>query len=74
MNFQFNEDDLEQVALEWLESLGYEYKKGNEVSMTGLTPERKSDKDVVLHERLEKALKKSTQRFLLVLSKKRYMS
>jgi len=58
MNFQFNEDDLEQVALEWLESLGYEYKKGNEVSMTGLTPERKSDKDVVLHERLEKALKK----------------
>ena len=27
MNFHFNEDDLEQVALEWLESLGYEYKK-----------------------------------------------
>ena len=27
MNFQFNEDDLEQVALEWLESLGYDYKK-----------------------------------------------
>ncbi|MUN94164.1 HsdR family type I site-specific deoxyribonuclease [Staphylococcus sp. 170179] len=58
MNFQFNEDDLEQVALEWLQSLGYDYKKGNELSMTGLAPERKSDKDVVLHERLEKALKK----------------
>lgn len=58
MNFQFNEDDLEQVALEWLQSLGYDYKKGNEVSATGLTAERKSDKDVVLHERLEKALKK----------------
>ncbi|MDU4503715.1 MAG: type I restriction endonuclease subunit R, partial [Staphylococcus warneri] len=58
MNFQFNEDDLEQVALEWLQSLGYDYKKGNEISMTGLTPERKSDKDVVLHERLEKALRK----------------
>lgn len=57
MNFQFNEDDLEQVALEWLQSLGYDYKKGNEISMTGLTPERKSDKDVVLHERLEKSLK-----------------
>ncbi|MGJ0167182.1 type I restriction endonuclease subunit R [Staphylococcus hominis] len=57
MNFQFNEDDLEQVALEWLESLGYDYKKGNEISMAGLAPERKSDKDVVLHERLEKALK-----------------
>lgn len=58
MKFQFNEDDLEQVALEWLQSLGYDYKKGNEISVTGLTPERKSDKDVVLHERLEKALKK----------------
>ena len=58
MNFQFNEDDLEQVALEWLQSLGYDYKKGNEISVTGLTPERKSDKDVVLHERLEKALRK----------------
>ncbi|MCG2138525.1 type I restriction endonuclease subunit R [Staphylococcus epidermidis] len=58
MNFQFNEDDLEQVALEWLQSLGYDYKKGNEISMIGLTPERKSDKEVVLHERLEKALRK----------------
>ncbi|MEK1816727.1 type I restriction endonuclease subunit R [Staphylococcus aureus] len=58
MNFQFNEDDLEQVALEWLQSLGYDYKKGNEIGMTGLAPERKSDKDVVLHERLEKALRK----------------
>ena len=58
MNFQFNEDDLEQVALEWLQSLGYDYKKGSEISVTGLTPERKSDKDVVLHERLEKALRK----------------
>lgn len=58
MNFQFNEDDLEQVVLERLQSLGYDYKKGNEISMTGLAPERKSDKDVVLHERLEKALKK----------------
>lgn len=57
MNFQFSEDDLEQVALEWLQSLDYDYKKGNELSMTGLAPERKSDKDVVLHERLEKALK-----------------
>lgn len=58
MGFQFSEDDLEQVALEWLQLLGYDYKKGNEISMTGLTPERKSDKDVVLHERLEKALRK----------------
>lgn len=58
MNFQFNEDDLEQVALEWLQSLGYDYKKSSEISVTGLAPERKSDKDVVLHEHLEKALRK----------------
>ncbi|OFM65461.1 DEAD/DEAH box helicase [Staphylococcus sp. HMSC068D07] len=57
MNFQFNEDDLEQVALEWLQSLGYDYKKGSEISVAGLAPERRSDKDVVLHERLEKSLK-----------------
>ena len=37
--------------------------------MTSLTPERKSDKDVVLHERLEKALRKSTQISILVLLK-----
>ncbi|HCQ3534706.1 TPA: type I restriction endonuclease subunit R [Staphylococcus aureus] len=58
MKYQFNEDDLEQVTLEWLQSLGYDYKKGSEISVTGLAPERKSDKDVVLHERLEKALRK----------------
>ena len=27
MGFQFSEDDLEQVALEWLQLLGYDYKK-----------------------------------------------
>ena len=27
MSFQFSEDDLEQVALEWLQLLGYDYKK-----------------------------------------------
>lgn len=58
MNFQFNEDDLEQVALEWLQLLGYDYKKGNEISANSQVPERKSDKDVVLHERLEKSLRK----------------
>ena len=74
MNFQFNEDDLEQVALEWLQSLGYDYKKGSEISVTGLAPERKSDKDVVLHERLEKALRKINSDIHPRFIEKRYTS
>ncbi|MGO2795525.1 MAG: type I restriction endonuclease, partial [Staphylococcus saprophyticus] len=58
MSFQFSEDDLEQVALEWFEELGYTVKNGREISETGITPERESDKDVVLDGRLEAALKR----------------
>ncbi|MBL0402307.1 MULTISPECIES: type I restriction endonuclease, partial [unclassified Staphylococcus] len=58
MNFQFSEDDLEQVALEWFEELGYTIKNGREISETGITPERESDKDVVLDNRLESALRR----------------
>ncbi|WP_192977712.1 type I restriction endonuclease subunit R [Mammaliicoccus vitulinus] len=58
MNFQFSEDDLEQVALEWFEELGYTVKNGREISETGITPERESDKDVVLDNRLEAALRR----------------
>ncbi|MCJ1662985.1 type I restriction endonuclease subunit R [Staphylococcus sp. NRL 18/288] len=58
MKYQFNEDDLEQVALEWLMDLGYEYKKGNEISVKGISPERESDQDVILNQRLESALRR----------------
>lgn len=58
MSFQFSEDDLEQVALEWFEELGYTVKKGREISETGITPERESDKDVVLDNRLDNALRR----------------
>lgn len=57
MNFQFSEDDLEQVALEWFAELGYTIKNGSEISEAGITPERESDKDVVLDNRLEVALR-----------------
>lgn len=53
MNFQFSENDLEQVALEWFENLGYSVKHGREVSATGISPERESDQDVILDGRLE---------------------
>ena len=39
------------------------------MSITSLAPERRSDKDVVLHERLEKSLKILILTFTLVLSK-----
>ena len=58
MSFQFSEDDLEQVALEWFEELGYTIKNGREISETGITPERESDKDIVLDNRLENALRR----------------
>ncbi|QHW37533.1 type I restriction endonuclease subunit R [Staphylococcus ursi] len=58
MNFQFSENDLEQVALEWFENLGYTVKHGREVSVTGISPERESDQDVILDGRLEAALRR----------------
>ena len=56
MSYRFSEDDLEQVALEWFSDLGYEIKHGKEISFMSVSPERDSDKDVVLDGRLEAAL------------------
>lgn len=36
MNFQFSEDDLEQVALEWFEGLGYTIKMVEKLVIKGL--------------------------------------
>ncbi|SEW17399.1 type I restriction enzyme, R subunit [Aliicoccus persicus] len=52
----FNEDDLEQLSLEWLENLGYEIKHGNDISHIGIASERDSYEDVILGQRLESAL------------------
>lgn len=58
MIFQFSEDDLEQVALKWFEGLGYSVKNGRDSSDNGIMNERESDKDVVLDDRLEAALRR----------------
>ena len=55
--YKFNEDDLEQAALEWLENLGYEIENGPNIAVDGDSPERASYSDVVLEDRLEEALK-----------------
>lgn len=54
--FDFNEDTLEQASLEILESLGYEYIHGKEISPNGQFPERESFKEVILKEKVKDAL------------------
>ncbi|GGH55829.1 DEAD/DEAH box helicase [Phocicoccus schoeneichii] len=58
MMYQFHEDDLEQATLEWLEELGYERLHGPDIAVDGEYPERESYQEVVLHDRLEEALRK----------------
>src|SRR5690625_1404398 len=54
--YQFHEDDLEELTLEWLEELGYETAFGPDISGEGEYPERDSYQEVVLRGRLEEAL------------------
>src|SRR5690554_3019795 len=54
--FKFNEDVLEQVALEWLEELGYEIVNGPDIAPDSKFPERSSYNDVILSKRLKNAL------------------
>ena len=56
--YKFHEDDLEQATLEWLEELGYETLHGPDIAVDGEYPERESYQEVVLHDRLEEALRK----------------
>src|SRR5690625_5269779 len=56
--YQFHEDDLEQATLEWFEELGYETLHGPDIAVDGEHPERESYQEVVLHDRLEEALRK----------------
>ena len=54
----FNEDDLEQLSLEWFEQLGYEIRHGNDISHVGIASERDNYEDVILDQRLGAALRK----------------
>ena len=54
--FGFNEDELELASLEILQSLGYEYIPGKEVSPNSEFPERESFREVILKERVKNAL------------------
>lgn len=54
--FDFKEDELEQASLEILQSLGYEYIPGKQVSPNSEFPERESFREVILKERVKNAL------------------
>ena len=55
---KFTESVVEEAAIEYFTSLGYEYRFGPDISPDGDTPERQSNSDVVLTERLQQAFER----------------
>ncbi|ASZ15532.1 DEAD/DEAH box helicase [Bacillus cereus] len=56
--FKYNESELENAALEWLEEMEYAIVEGPDIAPNGDYTERESFHDVVLIDRLREALKK----------------
>lgn len=54
--YDFREDELEQASLEILQSLGYEYIHGTELSPSAEFPQRESYREVILSEKVKEAL------------------
>ena len=46
------EDQLEQLCLEWFQSIGYDYILGYDIAPDGATPERVDYHQIILHDRL----------------------
>lgn len=57
MNFKFTESVVEEAAIGYFQELGYEYIPGPEIYADGLFAERRGYGEVVLVQRLQKALK-----------------
>jgi len=53
-----NEDQVEQLAIEWFKELGYDYLHGCDIAPDSSTPERSSYQEVLLSSRLRTALTK----------------
>jgi len=53
-----NEDQVEQLAIEWFRELGYEYTHGAEIAPDSTNPQRSNYQDVLLTPRLKSALTK----------------
>ncbi|USD21389.1 type I restriction endonuclease subunit R [Microbulbifer variabilis] len=50
------EDQLEQLCLEWFNTLGYNYTCGYDIAPDGDTPERSDYRQIILHKRLLSSL------------------
>lgn len=50
------EDKIEHLTIEQLQSLGWEYIHGSEISPEGEKPERESYEQIILTDRLRKAV------------------
>ncbi|OQK16054.1 DEAD/DEAH box helicase [Methyloprofundus sedimenti] len=46
------EDQLEQLCLDWFQSIGYNYVSGYDIAPDGVNPERSDYRQIVLHDRL----------------------
>jgi len=53
-----NEDQVEQLAIEWFQELGYDYLHGYDITPDSSTPERNNYQEVLLSGRLHPALTK----------------
>ena len=53
-----NEDQVEQLAIEWFKELGYDYMHGYDISPDSEQPQRKNYQEVLLYERVKSALTK----------------
>lgn len=53
---KYTESELEKATLEWLQELGYEIVFGPTIAPDGEAPERKSYGDIILFDRLKKAV------------------
>jgi len=53
-----NEDQVEQLAIEWFQELGYDYLHGCDIAPDSSTPERNNYQEVLLSSRLHTALTK----------------
>ena len=51
-----SESEIEEIALSWLEDLGYAVEYGPEISSDGSKPERASYEEIVINGRLRRAL------------------
>ena len=50
------EDQLEQLCLNWFQSIGYSYVNGYDIAPDGNSPERSDYRQIILHNRLLSAL------------------